>query len=643
MSATSLAASVAPRGGLARSLDVFFYKRLTDAEATRATMLGAACSMLAVVTAVALLYLETLAFLSPAVVTTVALAPHSTAPLAVTFNITFPALPCHLLSLDLHDALGLHAVNVSAPTLHKFRIDAQSGRALFAVPNAGPLTVRYGDGDGDKASNNNDGGSGGEGSTQLTAAAFEPFVAGTDMALITYGAPWCPWSRRLVPVWEEVARVVSTVPGVRLGRVDCTDMAAVALCQRAHVAAYPTILLYKGGVPHSHSHYHGDRTTQALLNFLVAAQRDEELVTATDDGSATDPHAVVERVARQLHLLGEEVGGQEHAGHDHGAGSGGSGGGEAGDGAAAAAVAKAERDPADPGAAQRLVEAMHRAGLHAPGDAARAAKNLVVGALGGGDEAAGATPTAAPSPGADGACANGTDGGAAAVPRAGAVVVGDAGAAVGAEGCQMAGYIEVKRVPGSLVFSPAVAGMSLDAARLNTSHIVSELFFGPRVSAYQLGRLPPGMEAELHAMRGRRFVSTAPRTSHEHWLSVVPSSLHFLTGHTVETYTYTANDAAFEDARVRVGPPVAGGDASADGAAAPAAAPAAAAVPLARFSYSLSPLAMAREESRKPFYAFLTTLCAIIGGVFTVINVLDSLLHTAHASLRYKLGIGKQS
>jgi hypothetical protein len=66
---------------------------------------------------------------------------------------------------------------------------------------------------------------------------------------------------------------------VRLGKVDCTQVDAVGLCQRQHIAAFPTIFLYKGHAGHSHLHYHGERTKEAILNFLVAAEQDSSLTT----------------------------------------------------------------------------------------------------------------------------------------------------------------------------------------------------------------------------------------------------------------------------------------------------------------------------------------------------------------------------
>ena len=31
---------------------------------------------------------------------------------------------------------------------------------------------------------------------------FSAFVNSKDFVMVAYGAPWCPWSRRMEPVWK---------------------------------------------------------------------------------------------------------------------------------------------------------------------------------------------------------------------------------------------------------------------------------------------------------------------------------------------------------------------------------------------------------------------------------------------------------
>ena len=50
-------------------------------------------------------------------------------------------------------------------------------------------------------------------------------------------------------------------------------------------------------------------------------------------------------------------------------------------------------------------------------------------------------------------------------------------------------------------------------------------------------------------------------------------------------------------------------------------------VPEAKFSYDLSPMAVVVTNKGRRWYDFITSLCAIIGGTFTVVGILDSVLH----------------
>jgi len=59
--------------------------------------------------------------------------------------------------------------------------------------------------------------------------------------------------------------------------------------------------------------------------------------------------------------------------------------------------------------------------------------------------------------------------------------------------------------------------------------------------------------------------------------------------------------------------------------------------------YELSPIMVKFTETRKPFPHFLTQLCAIIGGVFTVAGMIDRLIYGAMKQLEKKMQIGKLS
>ena len=66
--------------------------------------------------------------------------------------------------------------------------------------------------------------------------------------LVNFYAPWCPWSRRLQPVWEEAYMNVmksAHANDVLFAKADCTSAAGQELCHNQHVHAFPSVKVYR--------------------------------------------------------------------------------------------------------------------------------------------------------------------------------------------------------------------------------------------------------------------------------------------------------------------------------------------------------------------------------------------------------------
>ncbi|KAL2915094.1 ER-derived vesicles protein erv46 [Polyrhizophydium stewartii] len=61
------------------------------------------------------------------------------------------------------------------------------------------------------------------------------------------------------------------------------------------------------------------------------------------------------------------------------------------------------------------------------------------------------------------------------------------------------------------------------------------------------------------------------------------------------------------------------------------------------FNFEISPMLVKYKEFRKPFTHFLTDLCAIVGGVFTVAGMIDGFLYATQRSLKAKTELGKNT
>ncbi|EFN59158.1 hypothetical protein CHLNCDRAFT_138016 [Chlorella variabilis] len=61
----------------------------------------------------------------------------------------------------------------------------------------------------------------------------------------------------------------------------------------------------------------------------------------------------------------------------------------------------------------------------------------------------------------------------------------------------------------------------------------------------------------------------------------------------------------------------------------------------AKFTYKMSPIQIVVTEQPKQLYKFLTAICAVIGGVFTVAGILDGMVHQVN-KIAKKVDLGKQ-
>jgi len=182
------------------------------------------------------------------------------------FNITMERLPCQFASVDLADIMGTSLTNVTAEII-KFRVAPDAGhKAEFYVEE--PRAVKHEDMHEQELEQYK---TMPENVPMLGEHDFDRFVKMSDLVLVAFGAPWCPWSQRLEPVWRKTYEELKKKPykdSVRMARVDCTAQDAQQLCQRQHIHAFPTIRIFRHKLLHSHENYLGDRDSRAFLEFM---------------------------------------------------------------------------------------------------------------------------------------------------------------------------------------------------------------------------------------------------------------------------------------------------------------------------------------------------------------------------------------
>jgi len=187
------------------------------------------------------------------------------------------------------------------------------------------------------------------------------------------------------------------------------------------------------------------------------------------------------------------------------------------------------------------------------------------------------------------------------------------------EGCQVYGYLLVNKVAGNFHFAPGKSFQQhhmhvhdlqpLKALKFNLSHTVNRLSFGKEF---------PGIINPLDSV----FKSDATPGMYQYFIKVVPTVYESLSSGAISTNQFSVTEHY---------KPMTADINTAHG------------LPGVFFMYELSPIMVKFTESRKSFAHFITGVCAIIGGVFTVAGIIDSFIYQGMRTLKKKVELGKAS
>merc|ERR1711879_76570 len=175
------------------------------------------------------------------------------------------------------------------------------------------------------------------------------------------------------------------------------------------------------------------------------------------------------------------------------------------------------------------------------------------------------------------------------------------------QGCIVSGSLTVARVPGNFHIEAASDIHNIDSTLTNVSHKINSLYFGALVDEYYRQRLPYEDSEAISPLNDKSFyVETFHKAPH-HYLKVVTTEYVF-GSKTLTSYQFTSNNriSNYKDMEV----------------------------PEAKFSYDLSPVSVQIVQRGKPWYDFLTSIMAIIGGTYSVITIIDKIFDTV--SKRFK-------
>ncbi|KAG0701390.1 Sec1-like protein [Suillus ampliporus] len=210
------------------------------------------------------------------------------------------------------------------------------------------------------------------------------------------------------------------------------------------------------------------------------------------------------------------------------------------------------------------------------------------------------------------------------------------------EGCNLSGRIRVNKVIGSIQISPGrsyqtgsrtfqdlVPYLRDDGNPHDFSHTIHEFFFMAD-DEYNPGKAKIGKEMKQrmgisdNPLDGVEAKTTKATYMYQYFLKVVSTQFRTLEGKMINTHQYSSTQFERDLTKASEGENGQGVVTQHGVAGSPG----------AYFNFEISPILVVHSETRQSFAHFLTSTCAIVGGVLTVAALLDSILFATGRKLR---------
>ncbi|MQL91473.1 hypothetical protein Taro_024083 [Colocasia esculenta] len=186
------------------------------------------------------------------------------------------------------------------------------------------------------------------------------------------------------------------------------------------------------------------------------------------------------------------------------------------------------------------------------------------------------------------------------------------------EGCNIYGFLEVNKVAGNFHFAP---GKSFQQANMHVHDLLAfqkESFnISHKINRLAFGEYFPGVVNPLDSVQ---WVQHTQHGMYQYFIKVVPTVYTDITGRTIQSNQFSVTEHFRSD---NIGHQHS--------------------LPGVFFFYDLSPIKVTFTEGHVSFLHFLTNVCAIVGGVFTVSGILDSFVYHSQRAIKKKMEIGKFS
>ncbi|KAA3488535.1 endoplasmic reticulum-Golgi intermediate compartment protein 3-like [Gossypium australe] len=189
------------------------------------------------------------------------------------------------------------------------------------------------------------------------------------------------------------------------------------------------------------------------------------------------------------------------------------------------------------------------------------------------------------------------------------------------EGCNVQGSLEVNRVAGNFHFAP---GKTFHQSNIffddlmsvhKDSYNVRLIFISHRINRLAFGEYFPGV---VNPLDGGHWTHETSNGMYQYFIKVVPTIYTDIRGRTVNSNQYSVTEH-FKDLEY-ISPN---------------------AQPGVFFYYDFSPIKVTFKEEHSSFLHFITNICAVIGGIFTVAGIIDTFVYHGQRRMKKKMEIGK--
>lgn len=211
------------------------------------------------------------------------------------------------------------------------------------------------------------------------------------------------------------------------------------------------------------------------------------------------------------------------------------------------------------------------------------------------------------------------------------------------EGCNISGRLRVNKVAGNIHLSPGrsfqasnyqnvyelVPYLKEDGVRHDFSHTIHQLKFTAddeydERKSTMTKALRGKMGAIDYPLDNTEWVTVEKNYMFQYFLKVVSTQFRTLSGWVINTNQYSTTHFGRDLGKGNhensaVGLQIAHGSSG---------------VPGVFFNYDISPILVVHSETRQSFAHFLTSTCAIVGGVLTVASIIDRALFAANRALK---------